>query len=212
VKRYAGLTQWLMPLLANRYHTLTGLENIPASGPYILAGNHVGSPDPMAVMAAVYRHTRRAVVFVAYDNVVRAFGKKLAYNWLAIVEKVENRPNECLDVLRRELENGQPVGIFPEGMRNAASFLLPGKTGVARLAHWTGAPVIPFGFTGPSTWTFGQGFRATLSLRRNLALRIGEPLVFPKVPDAEITKALLTQTTRTIMTRIGELAGRPYPY
>jgi 1-acyl-sn-glycerol-3-phosphate acyltransferase len=97
-------------------------------------------------------------------------------------------------------------------MRNAAPFLLPGKTGVARLAHWTGAPVVPFGFDGPSTWTFNQGLRASLAFRRDMFLRIGKPLAFSVVPDEQLTKDLLVATTRQIMTAIGELAGRPSPY
>ncbi len=209
--RYLGL-RWLIPLLSRRFRVLEGLEHVPRTGPFILAGNHVGSPDPIFVTAAVYGATHRSIVFIAFDKAVQAFGNRLAHGWLGMVKKTEERPGDALIPLRRELEAGRPVGIFPEGMRNAAPFLLPGKTGVARLAHWTGAPVIPFGFDGPSTWTFNQGLRASVAFRRDMALRIGAPLHFPKIPDAQITKLLLTQTTRTIMERISELAGRPSPY
>ena len=129
-----------------------------------------------------------------------------------MVGKNEDRPSECLPQLRQELEAGNPVGIFPEGMRNAAPYVLPGKTGVARLAHWTGAPVIPCGFQGPFTWTVVQAISASFSSSRNMALRIGEPLNFPKISEDQITKDLLTHTTRTIMARIGELAGRASPF
>lgn len=209
--RYLGL-RWLIPLLTLRFRVLEGVGNIPRSGPFILAGNHIGSPDPIFIVAAIYRATKRSIVFIAFDKAVQAFGTKLAHGWLGMVKKKEERPGEALSPLRHELEAGNAVGIFPEGMRNAAPFLLPGKTGVARLAHWTGAPVIPFGFDGPSTWTFNQGVRASLAFRRDMALRIGAPLHFEKVPDDAITKALLVATTRQIMSRISELAGRPSPY
>jgi len=211
MKRYAGI-RWLVPLFTKRFRVLEGLENLPKTGPYILAGNHVGSPDPIFIAAAVFGKTQRSIVFIAFDKAVQAFGNRLAHSWLGMVKKDESRPGEALFPLRRELEAGNPVGIFPEGMRNAAPFLLPGKTGVARLAHWTGAPVAPFGFDGPSTWTFNQGLRASLAFRRDMFLRIGKPLTFPVVPDEQLTKDLLVATTRQIMTAIGELAGRPSPY
>lgn len=211
MKRYAGL-RWLIPLLTKRFTVLEGLEHIPKHGPFILAGNHVGSPDPIFITAGVFQATRRSVVFITHDVVVQAFGERLAYRWLGMIMKIEDRPSEALPRLRSEIEGGQPVGIFPEGMRNAAPFILPGKTGVARLAHWTGVPVVPFGFNGPSTWTFNQGVRASLAFRRDMALRVGEPITFPIVPEAQLTKDLLIQTTRTIMVRVGELAGRPAPY
>ncbi|MDP2789788.1 MAG: lysophospholipid acyltransferase family protein [bacterium] len=211
MKRYAGL-HWLVPFFTRRFHTIEGLEHLPKIGSYILATNHIGSPDPMFIMAVVYRHTRQPVIFVVYDKLTQVFGKKFGYRWLGMIGKNEYRPSECLPQLRRELEAGNPVGIFPEGMRNAAPFVLPGKTGVARLAHWTGVPVIPCGFQGPFTWTVGQAIRASLSPRRNMALRIGTPLTFPKLAENQITKDLLTNTTRTIMTRIGKLASRPSPY
>lgn len=211
MKRYAGL-HWLLPLLAKRFKVLEGLENIPRSGPCILAGNHVGSPDPIFIGAAVFQHTHRSATFIAFDKAVQAFGERRAYEWLGMVKKVEDRPGEALVALRHELEVGNIVGIFPEGMRSAAPFLLPGKTGAARLAHWTGVPVIPFGFDGPSTWTFNQGLRASLAFRRDLVLRVGKPMTFPVVNPNDVTKDLLVQTTRTIMAAIGELAGRPSPY
>ena len=211
MKRYAGLN-WMLPFFIRRFHTIKGLENIPKTGPYILAVNHIGSPDPMFILAVIYQRTRRPVAFVVYDKLTQVFGKKFGYRWLGMVGKNEDRPSECLPQLRQELEAGNPVGIFPEGMRNAAPYVLPGKTGVARLAHWTGAPVIPCGFQGPFTWTVVQAISASFSSSRNMALRIGEPLNFPKISEDQITKDLLTHTTRTIMARIGELAGRASPF
>lgn len=211
MKRYAGLT-WLLPFFTRRFHTIEGLEHIPKTGPYILAVNHIGSPDPMFIMAVVYRHTRQPVVFVVYDRLIQVFRKTFGYQWLGMVGKEEHNPSACLEQLRKELEAGVPVGIFPEGMRNAAPFVLPGKTGVARLAHWTGVPVVPCGYTGPFTWTVAQALWASLSPQRNMALRIGEPLRFPRLPADELTKDLLRATTDKIMRRIGELARRPSPY
>ncbi len=211
MKRYAGL-YWMLPFFTRRFHTIEGLENIPKHGPYIIAVNHIGSPDPMFIMAAVYRYTRQPVIFVAFDKVVRVFGKKVGYQWLGMVGKDEDHPGECLKQLRQELELGNPVGIFPEGMRNAAPFVLAGKTGMARLAHWTGAPVIPCGFQGPFTWTVMQAIRASFSPRRNMALRIGKPMTFPKLDENQVTKDVLLSTTRKVMAAIGELAGRASPF
>ncbi len=211
MKRYAGL-RWLLPFFVRRFHTVEGLTHIPSSGPYILAVNHIGSPDPMFIMAAIYQHTGQPVSFVVYDKLAHVFGQKLGRQWLGMVGKHEDRPGECLQPLRHELEAGRPVGIFPEGMRNAAPFVLTGKTGVARLAHWTGAPVIPCGYQGPFTWTVWQALRASLSSKRDMALRVGAPLKFQKLHDDVITKDILRSTTQKIMAAIGTLADRPSPY
>jgi 1-acyl-sn-glycerol-3-phosphate acyltransferase len=211
MKRYAGLT-WLMRVLARRFRVLEGMENIPRTGPCILACNHVGSPDPIFIMSAVYMHTHRSVSFVTYDEVVHVFGSRVAYSWLGMVKKEEDKPGECLAIMRRDLAAGHAVGIFPEGMRNAAPFVLPGKTGVARLAHWSGAPVVPLGYTGPFTWTVSQAIWSSLSPLHNMNLRIGQPMSFPVIQPENLTKDQLVHTTRTIMAAIGELAGHPSPY
>lgn len=211
MKNYRGL-HWLIPLAKRRFREVSGLDYLPKSGPFILAGNHVGSPDPVFIMALVYEHLRRRITFVSVDLVVNLVGKRIARKWLGLVEKIEDFPEQCLEELRDVLAAGEPVGIFPEGMRNSAPFLMPGRTGVARLAHWSGAPVIPFGFQGPATWTFNQGVVAFMSWRKDMILRIGKPLIFPKIADERLTKDLLVQTTREIMNSIGQLSGRPSPF
>ncbi|RJO59210.1 1-acyl-sn-glycerol-3-phosphate acyltransferase [Candidatus Parcubacteria bacterium] len=211
MKRYFGL-KWFMRLGQRRFREVAGLENLPRFGPFILAGNHIGSPDPIFIMSIIHSVLQRPVIFLAYDKVVNFFGKKIAYNWLGVIGKDEERPGESLKYLKIELENGNPVAIFPEGMRNSAPFLMPGKTGAARLAHWTGAPVVPFGFQGPATWTFNQGVYATLLFKKDMRLRIGRPLHFQKIEESKITKDLLIHTTHEIMAIIGQLADRPSPY
>ncbi len=211
MKPYFGL-HWLMLIARWRFREIQGIEYLPRSGSFILAGNHVGSADPAFIFAEVYSHVRRPITFVAMDLVTRMVGRRTARAWLHLVEKDEAAPDACLADLRRELEAGNPVGIFPEGMRNSAPFVLPGKTGVARLALWSGAPVIPFGFQGPATWSFNQGLRAFLTPRKDMVLRIGAPISFPKTPDEQITKELLIRTTRAIMDPIGLLSNRPSPF
>ncbi len=211
MKSYLGL-HWLIPIARWRFREVQGTEHLPRFGPFILAGNHVGSADPAFIFAEVYSHVRRPITFVAMDIITHMIGKKFARRWVHLVEKDEAAPDACLVELRRELEAGNPVGIFPEGMRNSAPFVLPGKTGVARLALWSGAPVIPFGFQGPATWSFNQGLRAFLTPRKDMVLKIGAPLRFPKTPDEQITKELLIRTTRAIMDPIGQLSNRPSPF
>ncbi|MFA6588640.1 MAG: lysophospholipid acyltransferase family protein [Patescibacteria group bacterium] len=211
MKRYIGL-RWFLRLGLKRFKEISGLENLPKSGPFILAGNHIGSPDPIFIMGAVYSQIKRPLVFLSFDKVVKFFGKKLAFDWLGVIGKDERDPGDSLKFLKQELDYGNPVAIFPEGMRNSAPFLMPGKTGVARLAHWTGTPVVPFGFDGPATWTFNQGLYASLMFKKDMLLRIGKPMHFPKIPLEQITKDLLVKTTREIMAMIGQLANRPSPY
>ena len=114
----------------------------------------------------------------------------------------------ALDAAAKVLDEGGLFGIFPEGTRTRDGFLHRGKTGVARLAMRTGAPVVPIGLRGldiiqPPDAKFPRPFR-------RWEVRIGEPIDPERYgPDPKDNKALRAFTDE-IMFEIRELSGQTY--
>ncbi|MBX3276505.1 MAG: 1-acyl-sn-glycerol-3-phosphate acyltransferase [Acidobacteria bacterium] len=118
-----------------------GLEHVPESGAVIIAGNHPSYLDPVLVAVPV----RRQIRFMAWDalfrvpvlgTLIRAFG---AFPVDLRKGKGEAAYQEALRVLGA----GDALGIFPEGGRSESGPMGELKTGTARLAIETGAPIVP---------------------------------------------------------------------
>jgi putative phosphoserine phosphatase/1-acylglycerol-3-phosphate O-acyltransferase len=128
---------------------IDGVENIPDEGPFILASNHRSYFDSVAI----------ALVVAAKGRPVRFLGKAEIFDapllgWVAralggIRVDRAGAAASALDEAERVLAAGEGVVILPQGTipRGEAFFdpVLHGKTGVARLAAATGAPVVPLG-------------------------------------------------------------------
>jgi 1-acyl-sn-glycerol-3-phosphate acyltransferase len=107
----------------------------------------------------------------------------------------------------RILDAGDLFGIYPEGTRSHDGRLYRGKTGVARLALETGAPVVPCAVVGtdvvaPSGKVFGQWTRPVV--------RFGPPLDFSRYEGMENDRYILRSVTDEIMYEIMRLSGQEY--
>ena len=125
-----------------------GLENVPATGPVILAGNHPSYLDPVLIALPV----RRVIRFMAWDalfkvpllgQIIKAMG---AFPVDIARGKGESAYREALGVLK----GGEALGIFPEGKRSDRGPMGELRTGTARLALETGAPIVPVTIGGAS--------------------------------------------------------------
>lgn len=131
---------------------IRGVEHIPDTGPVILAGNHRSYFDP-AVIAMVVARTGRSVHFLGKKEVfdVPVLGS-IAKALGGIRVDRGTGSDAPLDEATRVLERGGMVGIMPQGTipRGPAFFepKLTARWGAARLAHLSGAPVIPVGLWG----------------------------------------------------------------
>jgi 1-acyl-sn-glycerol-3-phosphate acyltransferase len=155
--------------------TVTGLENVPESGPVILASNHVSFADSVVIPVVV----PRKVVFLAKSDYftghgVKGLASRLWFEGLGMlpVDRDDSKAAlASLDTAREVLDRGEAFGIYPEGTRSRDGRLYRGRTGVAHLALTAGVPVVPVGLTGteklqpvgarmprivPITVTFGQ--------------------------------------------------------
>jgi 1-acyl-sn-glycerol-3-phosphate acyltransferase len=122
--------------------SITGLEHIPATGPALLAVNHVGYVDFIYGGVAPERLGRR-VRFMAkrelFDH--RVTGPIMRACRHIEVDRADGESS--LAVARRFLEEGELVGIFPEATISRAMEIKDLKTGAVRIAAETGAPLVP---------------------------------------------------------------------
>ncbi len=128
------------------------MENIPGTGPVILAGNHLTFIDSMVMPVCV----DRPVFYIGKDEYVTGKGFKgrlMAWFFTGAgmipVDRDGGRGGvAALMTGRRVLEEGQAFAIYPEGTRSPDGRLYRGRTGIARLTLMTGAPVVPFAMIG----------------------------------------------------------------
>ena len=150
--------------------------NLPASGPVLLASNHISPLDPFAIgLAGVAR--RRAVRYLTsaefFDWPVGGF---LLQRLKMVPIKRGAGDRGALDAAERALAAGEVVGIFPEGRIGNGDGLQRGHSGVARLALRTGVPVVPVGVWGPQRRWAGSGMVLGGPPRPRAAIAVGEAL------------------------------------
>ncbi len=197
---YGFLRRLLTPLFRTAIKDVEGLEHLPEHGGYLIAANHIDYLDGFTITVAVHRRHPRLVAFLSETgNYWWTGGATIPIDWQRKAESLER----AVHALRR----GTVICIFPEGRRNTTDMLLPGKTGLARLALWTGLPVIPVGLVGPSGSSFAQSLRTVLR-RHAMSIRFGAPLRFSHQQGQELTKEQLTSVTTTIMERIAQLCEK----
>jgi putative phosphoserine phosphatase/1-acylglycerol-3-phosphate O-acyltransferase len=131
---------------------LDGLENIPRSGPVILASNHRSYFD-VAALGIVAARLNRPVRFMAKQELFDApIVGQLARALGGIRVDREGGSSDPMGSATAALRAGEVVIVLPQGTipRGELFFdpVLLGRTGVARLAAETGAPVVPIGLWG----------------------------------------------------------------
>ena len=146
-----GFMRWtLAPLFRMILRVkIRGIGNVPKSGPTILAANHLSHVDPLVVILA----SRRRTHYLAKDGHFRNFALRSFMRATGQIEtNRETGGAEALSSASVVLHARRALGIFPEGTRskrNEPPYLLPGKTGIARLAaSYPDVPVVPIGLTG----------------------------------------------------------------
>lgn len=169
------LSPFLRPLLNAK---MTGLHHIPRNGPVILAANHLSHVDPIFVIASARRTTHYLAKDGHFKNAVMRFAMRATGQ---IETKRDEGGEGALSSAADVLDSGQALGIFPEGTRSKRTeqpYLLPGKTGIARLAaSYPDTVVVPMALTGTRNMMKPQDHRAP-RLWRPIALSAGQGLTW----------------------------------
>lgn len=183
-----------------------GMEHIPAEGGVILAANHTSYFDPLAVAHYIV-DAGRAPRFLGKAEIVAmpVLGRLFqAAGQIPVYRGTASAANAYRDAIVA-LERGESVALYPEGTTTRDPNLWPmmGKTGAARMALSTGAPVIPIAQWGPQEVIPDKAhLRIHLFPRKTMHVHAGEAVNLDDLRDREITTEVLDEATERIMLAI----------
>jgi len=188
-----------------------GAENIPATGPAILASNHLSVVDSIFLPLMV----ERPVTFAAKSEYFtgtrlrdRAVGAYLrSTNQLSTDRTGARAAQVMLEAAVDRLESGQLFGIYPEGTRSPDGRLYRGRTGVGYLALHSRAPVIPVAMIG-TDHILPPGQRMPRPGR--IEIRIGEPLTFEEYLGQPAGARQRRAITDEVVRAIQKLSGQEF--
>jgi 1-acyl-sn-glycerol-3-phosphate acyltransferase len=206
--KYVFLGPWLRLIFRPQ---VEGREHVPATGPAIIASNHLSFSDSIFMPLMV----RRRVTFVAKAEYFTGKGLK---GWLTKmffvgtgtipVDRSGGRAaHAAIETGLRVLREGNVFGIYPEGTRSPDGRLYRGKTGVARLALESGAPVIPVVMLNADEI---QPPGKILPKIKQVKIRFGAPLDFSRYRGMAGDRFIERAVTDEIMYELMELSGREY--
>lgn len=185
-----------------------GLRNVPAKGPLIIASNHLSFSDSIFMPMVV----PRKVTFLAKSEYFTSPGPKgllkkltfIALGQVPVDRSGGRRSEAALITGLKVLSDGACLGIYPEGTRSPDGRLYKARTGIARLAIESGAPVVPVAmFDTDKIQPTGQ----VVPNVKRVGMSFGEPMFFEGDPtDLEH----LRNVADTIMKAIGQLSGQEY--
>jgi 1-acyl-sn-glycerol-3-phosphate acyltransferase len=186
---------------------MEGLEKIPASGPLIVAANHLSYLDPFAHAYFVIKAGRRPRFLAKqelFDTAVIGTALRGAGQ---IPVRRGTGDQSPLDAARRALDAGEVVVIYPEGTTATTS---PdhspgrGRTGAVRLGRMTGVPVLPVATWG-GQYVWRKSGRQSLAFGRPIWLLAGEPM---DLGGGEADGATLRAQTDELMGELARLVDR----
>ncbi len=189
--------------LLSRVH-ITGTENIPEEGAYVIAVNHVSIFEP-PLITSFWPHSIE--VAGAVEILERPIQSQIMRLYGTIPVHRGRFDRQLLKAMVGRLKAGRPVLIFPEGTRSRKPGLQQASTGAAYIAAKAGVNVLPVGIAGTAILADEiRKFRRT-----QLMMSIGEMIDLPTIPwrSAERKEILRLQTDK-IMYAIADLLPRAY--
>lgn len=182
-----------------------GADDLPLSGPLIVAPNHLSNADPPIVAGWLAPALGRRPRFLAKEQIfVGPVGWFLEWQG-AVRVKAGGSDADAYRVCRRLLEAGEALIIFPEGTRSGNGELGRALPGVALLATRTGVPVLPVGISGTDRF-LGRGARIP-GVGARITVRVGRPfrlVADPALPRREALDAANVELMRRIAALVDE--------
>ena len=180
-----------------------GLEHIPDSG-FILVANHISELDPLALAHMVYNQGPLPHVLAKAELFqIPVVGKMLEGMRHIPVERTRGG-GASLEAAELVLADGGAILIYPEGTITQDPQLWPmrAKTGAARLALKTGAPVIPAGQWGIQEMFPRRSRYPRVWPRKTARIKVGPEVDLADLREVPHTRAVLDEATERIMSAI----------
>lgn len=213
----------LAALVARRHWR--GTEHVPPSGGVILAANHISHADPVFVAEYVVHATGRIARFMAKSTLFRGrgpVGGLVGRVMRGAAQIPVHRDTADASLALRDavaaLQAGECIVIYPEGTvsRDPQKWPMTAKTGVARLALLSGAPVVPLGQWGAQEVLDTYRRRGVHPFpRHDVVLQAGPAVDLSPWRGRALTGEVLREATAAVMADItalvADLRGEPAP-
>jgi 1-acyl-sn-glycerol-3-phosphate acyltransferase len=194
-------------LLATTKHRWIDGEKIPAKGGFILVINHISEVDPLIVAHLVWDHGRIPHYLAKsglFKNKLLGFFLKAAGQ--IPVYRASKSAVGAYDAAVAAVNAGQCVVVYPEGTITRDPDLWPmvGKSGAARIALATGAPVVPIGQWGAQQLLAPYAKKPDLFPRKLITMKVGDPVDLADL-QGDQSSAAVNQATARIMAAVTKL-------
>lgn len=212
----AAVVRPLMNLLMGK--EWRGLQTLPDTG-FVAVANHVSEIDPLAVGHAIYR-SGNTLHFMAKDSLFKVPVLRSALrrtNQIPVSRGERAEVGRSLKVAAEVLAGGGAIVIYPEGTLTRDPELWPmrAKTGAARLALTTGAPLIPVTHWGVNDFLPPYGKRPKLLPRQKYTLQVGDEIDLSDLRSKPMTRTVLAEATQRVedalTAGVAELRGQTPP-
>ncbi|MCP5029820.1 MAG: 1-acyl-sn-glycerol-3-phosphate acyltransferase [Actinomycetia bacterium] len=184
-----------------------GLENLPASGPAILAPNHTSVFDSFVLPTVLPRR----ITYVGKAEYLDDWKTRYIFPALGMIP-IDRRGGKdsmaALDAAASVLERDELFGIYPEGTRSRSGNLHKGHTGPARLSLRTGAPIVPVGLIG--TRAIQPPDQPLPTPLRPVVVKFGRPVDPAQYSGRTDTRIVTRQMIDEVMFEIREMTGQTY--
>lgn len=183
-----------------------GLENVPTTGPVILAANHNSFLDSIFLPLVVPRQ----MVYLGKSDYFDKWYMKWFFKGAGVIP-VRREGGEAgeasLKAGVQALADGYAVGIYPEGTRSPDGRLYRGKTGVARMALRVGCPIVPIAIIGSRE---AQPPDRKLPKICRVGVRFGRPMDLSRYAGKDDDRFVLRSVTDELLYEIMMLSGQEY--
>ncbi|MFI5763605.1 lysophospholipid acyltransferase family protein [Streptomyces sp. NPDC051563] len=201
----------LIPLNLILRPRVSGTENLPKSGPFIIAANHLSFFDSIFIALLTPRH----LYFVGKQGWLDMPGLKgrlqgmffRAVGMITVDSTSGSGTMAGLETSLRVIREGHGVGVHIEGTRSPDGRLYKGNTGTAWIALRSGAPVIPCGLAGTERVHPAGAKRLYVS---RFDVHFGAPMTFPEHAGRESDRRARRAVTNRITQEISALSGQEY--
>jgi 1-acyl-sn-glycerol-3-phosphate acyltransferase len=192
----------MLVLIKRRWH---GREHIPRSGGVIVVANHISKIDPITFGHFVHG-AGRVPHFLAKVELFehKALGRVFRGTDMIPVYRGGENAGASVQAAVQALQDGFCIVVYAEATITRDPNLWPmvGKTGAARIALASGAPLIPVAQWGAHRILPPYAKRPSLLPRKTVHVRAGEPVQLADLASREPTPEVLAEATERIMTAI----------
>lgn len=185
-----------------------GAEHLPSEGGFIAVANHLTEVDPLTFAHYLWDngHVPRVLAKSSLFR-VPVVGRVLRATGQIPVHRDTAAAGDSLRSAVAAVGEGECVAVFPEGTLTRDPDLWPmvGRTGVARLALTTRAPVVPVAQWGMQDLLARYGKVLKPFPRKKVTVVAGPPVDLSDLYDRPQDTATLREATERVMTAITEL-------